>query len=63
MIKIAKFGTKMPYLGIFELGFSKMILIFEMNSLSFFNLQNFLKKQSLNLGPKMPYLGIFGHEF
>ena len=40
-----------------------MIVIFEMNSLSFFNLQNFLKKQSLNLGPKMPYFGMFGHEF
>ena len=40
-----------------------MIVIFEMNALSFFNLQNFLKKQSLNLEPKMPYLGMFGHEF
>ena len=50
-MKFPKFGTK----------FRKMqIVIFEISTLEFVELQTFEKKQKcLNLGPKMPYLGIF----
>ena len=65
----------MPYLGIFDQKclilvfsgkiFRKTIVIFEISTLEFVNLQNFTKKKQkcLNLGPKMPHLGIFGVEF
>ena len=54
----------MPYLGILGLEFQKIIVIFEMSTLQFVKLQNFVKKRKcLNLGPKMPYLGILGIEF
>ena len=64
----------MSYLGIFDqncfiwviLGknFKNVIVIFEIRTLKFVCLQNFMKKPKyLNLGPKMPYLGIFGIEF
>ena len=64
----------MSYLGIFDqncfiwviLGknFKNVIVIFEIRTLKFVCLQNFMKKQKyLNLGPKKPYLGIFGIEF
>ena len=37
-----------------------IIVIFEISTLEFIQLQNFEKKQKcLNLGPKMPYLGNF----
>ena len=40
------------------------IVIFEISTLEFVELQTFEKKQKfLNLGPKMPYLGIFWMEF
>ena len=32
---MTKFGTKMPYLGIFGLEFQKSIVIFEINTLEF----------------------------
>ena len=52
--------TKLPYLGILGLDFSKIIDIFEISTFKLVYLQNFAKKQkSLNLGPKVPYLGIF----
>ena len=35
----------MPYLGIFGLEFEKIILIFEISTLKFVWLQNFVKKQ------------------
>ena len=61
----------MPYLGIFDpkcliwvfLGkkFRKTIVIFEISSLKFASLQNFMEKQKcLNLRPKMSDLGILG---
>ena len=64
----------MPYLGIFDkecliwvfLGenFKKTIVRFEISTLKFVYLQNFMKKQKcLNLGPKTPNLGNFGLEF
>ena len=35
----------MPYLGIFGLEFEKIVLIFEISTLKFVWLQNFVKKQ------------------
>ena len=50
----------MPDLGILGLEFENNIVIFEISTLEFVQLQNFAEKQKcLNLGPKMPYLGIF----
>ena len=49
---------------IFGLEFEKQIVIFEISTLEFIYLQNFVKKRKcLNLGPKIPYLGIFRLEF
>ena len=54
----------MPYLRLSVKEFSKTIVIFEISTLKFVNLQNFPKQiKALNLGPKMGYLGIFGLEF
>ena len=54
----------MPYLGIFRLEFKKTIVIFEISTLKFVYLQNFMEKQKcLNFGPKVPDLGILGLEF
>ena len=54
----------MSYLGIFGLKFGNNIVIFEISTLKFAQLQNFKKKQKwLNLGPKMPYLGMFRINF
>ena len=54
----------MPHLGIFGLEFENNIVIFEISTLEFVQLQNFAEKQKcLNLGPKMPYLGILGLDF
>ena len=51
-------------LGNFRVEFWKTIVVFEISTLKFVYLQNFVKKQKcLNLGPKMSYLGIFGIEF
>ena len=42
----------------------KTNVIFEISTLKFVYLQNFMKKQKcLNFGPKMPDLGILGLEF
>ena len=58
---MAKCGTKMPYLGILGLEFQKTTVIFEISTIEFGDLQNFVKKiKHLSLGSKMPYLGIFG---
>ena len=49
----------MSYLDIFGIEFEITISIFEMSTLEFMKLQNFLKKlKYLNLGPKMRYLCI-----
>ena len=55
----------MPYLRIFGREFENNFVIFEISTLEFVLLQNFVKKikKCLNLGLKMPYLGIFGLEF
>ena len=69
--KCLNLGPKMPYLGIFDpkcliwvfldKKFRKTIVIFEISSLKFVSLQNFMKKQKcLNLRPKMSDLGILG---
>ena len=45
----------MPYLGIFGLEIENKIIIFEIGTLEFVQLQNFMKNQKfLNLGPKVP---------
>ena len=50
----------MRYLVIFRQEFLKTIAIFEIRTLKFVKLQNFLKKQKyLNLGPKMGCFVIF----
>ena len=42
----------MPYLGIFGLKFEENIIIFEISTLEFVEIQNFAKKEKcLNLGP------------
>ena len=63
--KMPKFGTKNALFGYFWARIlKKSIVIFEILTLKFFYLKNFMKKQkSLNLGPKMPDLGILGLEF
>ena len=51
-------------LDIFGLKFENNIIIFDISTLKFFQLQNFVEKQKcLKLGPKMPYWGTFGLEF
>ena len=51
-------------LSTFGLESENNIVIFEISTLEFIQLQNFAEKQKyLNLGPKMPYLCIFGLEF
>ena len=43
-IKMPNLGPKVPYFGIFRLEFLKTIIIFEISTLKFVNLQNFAKK-------------------
>ena len=63
-LKCLDLGPKMPYLGILGKIFRKTFVIFQIGTLKFVYLQNFLKKQKfLNFGPKMPDLGILGLEF
>ena len=50
-------------LDIFGLKFENNIIIFDISTLKFFQLQNFVEKRKcLKLGPKMPYWGTFGLE-
>ena len=60
-----KFGTKNALFGYFWARIlKKSIVMFEIRTLKFLHLKNFMKKQkSLNLGPKMSDLGILGLEF
>ena len=54
----------MPYLGISGLEVKNNIVMFEISTLKYAKLQNFMKKQKcLNLGPKMSYLSTFEQEF
>ena len=54
----------MIYLGILGLEFENNIVIFEISTLEFVYLQNFVRKRKcLNLGQKKPYFGTFGQEF
>ena len=54
----------MPCLGNFGVKFENNIVMFEISTLEFGKLRNFVKKlKCLNLGPKMAYLDIFGLEF
>ena len=59
--KIPKFGIKSALFGYFGLTLlKKTVVMFEISTLKFFLLQNFVKRQKLlNLGSKIPYLGIF----
>ena len=58
------FLTKNVLFGYFWAKIKKKIVIFEISTLKFASLQNFLKKQKcLNLGPKMHDLGILRPEF
>ena len=51
----------MSHLCIFGLESENNITIFEISTLEFVYLQNFVKKQKcLNLGPKMPYWVFLG---
>ena len=62
--KCLNLEPKIPYFCNFCLGFRNNIVIFEISTLEFVQLQNFKKKQKcLNLGPKILYFGIFGLEF
>ena len=54
---------KLPYLCILGWNFKTNLVMFEISTLIFVKLQNFVKKNCLNCAPKMPYLDIFWHEF
>lgn len=55
---------KLSYLGIFMQQFSNIIVMFEINTLEFVELQIFIQKEKhFNLEPKMRYLGTFRPEF
>ena len=59
--KYLNFGLKSLYLGLFGLHFSKKLVLFEISTLKFFNLPDFMRKQwCLKLWLKMLYLGIVG---
>ena len=59
-----KFGIKKALFWYFWDRILKNYIIFEISTLKFVKLRNFVKKwKCLNLGLKMPYLGIFGLEF
>ena len=70
---IAKFGFKMKFLksrtqnallGCFWAEFENHTIVFEMSTLEFACLQNFVKNwKCLNLGQKMSYLGVLTLEF
>ena len=54
----------MPYLGSFGPKFEETIIIFEISTFKFVELQSFVQTvKSLNLGPKIPYLDIFRLKF
>ena len=57
----------MPYLGIFELRFEKLLSCLRSTRLNWSNCKISQKEKTkqkwLNLEPKMPYLAIFGLEF
>ena len=54
----------MSYLGIFRLEFSNTIVIFELITLGFVELQSLRRKQKWpNLVPEMVCFGVFGLEF
>ena len=58
------FGQKGVILIFLGKNFKRSIVIFEISTLKFLYLQNFMKKQKyLNLGPKLHNLGIFGLDF
>ena len=62
--KCLNLGPKMPKLRIFELDFENSVVIFEICTPEFFELQNFAEKRKyLNLWPKMPYFCVFGLNF
>ena len=62
--KIPKFGTKNALFVRFWAKYFKKIAIFEINTLDFVYLQNFVKNQKCpNLRPKMLFFRIFGVEF
>ena len=55
-----KFETKNALFGYFEATILKRYF----DTLTFFKLQNFVRKHKyVSFGPKMPYLGIFGQQF
>ena len=58
-----KFGQKVPYLGIFELEFQKLLSNLKSAFLNLSTCKILRKNKYLNLGPKVPYLDIFGLQF
>ena len=58
------FESKTHYLSSFGLHFSKTIVIFEISTLEFFKMKNFIQnRKALKLRSNKPYLGIFKLEF
>ena len=47
MLNKKKLSLKLPYLGIFRLGFEKTIVIFEISSLEFAKTQSFIKSKEV----------------
>ena len=63
-IKIYKFGTKIAFIGCYVLEFQKTNVVFEIGTLEFFKLRNFMEKlKYLNLAQKKLYLSVLGLTF
>ena len=60
-LKKINLGQKMPYLGIFGLGFEKNYVIFETSTYEFAKMKSFMlkEKRKKNRGLTVSYLGIF----
>ena len=59
-IKTLKLWTENVYLRISRLKFEKTIVLFEISTVEFVNIQKFVRSKIMsNLGPKMPCLGVF----
>ena len=57
--KTLKLRSKMPYLGVFKLGFEETVVIFHARTLEFFKMQSFLQSRILKFGTSIALFGYF----